>query len=266
VGLIRVARDSDRSALSGAVRESRLQDARLLQKTQDGVRSRFMPPRNSLLSTSDCALDKDAEELSTLKDALKGLVRPAEEVPNAFKEEAVTARSSGREAELADAATEFARKSEPHPRPLPPCRAGFKIVRRTRNRVAVLRLSLSTQPLTSRASQNPTFALYPPCPAGFETVRETRNRRWKRRPRPLAVLRRSLPRRAQNSRRTLALWQTCRPGFKSLRGTRSRRSEQKRRLFWREACPTSLPLPKVISIESGYGMPRPWPRSLVPQR
>ena len=121
MGLIRVAAQFRYvSAVRCGTREPLAGRPALAEETQVGLRSRFIPPRNSLPSTSDCALDKDAEELTTLKDALKGLVRSAEEVPNAFKEEAVTARSSGREAELADAATEFARKSEPHPRPLPP--------------------------------------------------------------------------------------------------------------------------------------------------
>ena len=44
--------------------------------------------------------------------------------------------------------------------------------------------------------------------------------------------------------------------------TRSRRSERKRRL----TRPLSIPLPTVILAESGYGVPRPRPRSVVPQR
>ena len=66
-------------------------------------------------------------------------------------------------------------------------------------------------------------------------MRETTNRSWKRRRRPVAVLRLSLPTPAPNSRASqapvaVALYPTCRAGFNILCVTRSRRSERKRRL------------------------------------
>ena len=67
-----------------------------------------------------------------------------------------------------------------------------------------------------------------------------------------------------NSRRSLnrlavavALYPTCRAGFNILCVTSSRR---------RLTRPLSIPLPTVILAESGYGVPRPRPRSVVPQR
>jgi hypothetical protein len=56
----------------------------------------------------------------------------------------------------------------------------------------------------------------------------------------------------------LALYPTCRAGFNIL----CRRSERKRRL----TRALNIPLPTVILAESGYGVPRPRPRSVVPQR